>query len=69
MSDSIDIDAEAAPRRLEFVCDTCLFSAYASGAGPWPRCPRCGIRLTPDSDEPPARRPLHRVFAAKKAPP
>ena len=39
MSDSIDIDAEAAPRRLEFVCDTCLFSAgLRADAGPWPRC-------------------------------
>ena len=67
MSDAID--AEVAPRRIEFCCDVCLFSAYASDAGPWPRCPRCGIKLTPDIiDAPRVRVTRERVTGAKRAP-
>ena len=51
---------EAPARRLEFVCATCLRSAYALDTDPIPRCPRCGIRMTADSDEPMTRGPMHR---------
>jgi hypothetical protein len=54
---------EAPPRRLEFVCPTCLASRYGYDDGPWPRCQRCGgIRMTPDSDEPPRVASNHRVI-------
>jgi hypothetical protein len=42
---------------VEFCCSVCLFSVMAADDGPWPRCPRCRIKLTPDCDLPPARPP------------
>jgi hypothetical protein len=48
-------DTETHARRIEFVCAVCLHSAYALDIDPRPRCPRCLIRMTPDSDEPPRR--------------
>jgi hypothetical protein len=39
-------------QRIEFVCDRCLHSVMARDTAKPPRCPRCGIKLTPDSDEP-----------------
>jgi hypothetical protein len=39
-------------QRIEFCCDRCLFATMASDTGRWPRCPRCEIKLTPDSDLP-----------------
>ena len=61
-------DIAVHPRKLEYVCATCLFSVMGTDVMPIPWCPRCGIRLTPDDpDTPRARQPLHRVIAAAPA--
>ena len=63
MTDILDLP----PRSIEFCCDSCLRSIRSLDTEPIPRCARCGIRMTPDSDEP-ARRPvLHRVMAQPDA--
>lgn len=40
----------------EFVCDRCLRSCSASDLACWPRCARCGIRMTQDISEPMPRK-------------
>lgn len=47
MTDTID-DLAPQPRSLEFVCDRCLHAQKGNDMQPIPRCPRCGIKLTPD---------------------
>jgi hypothetical protein len=52
MTDRID---QAPSRKIEFVCERCLFAVYALDTDPVPTCPRGHGRLTPDCDEPAAR--------------
>jgi len=44
--------------RVEYCCPRCLASAYVADDDPRPRCRRCLVVMEPDSDEPPARKPL-----------
>ena len=39
-------------RKVEFVCSVCLASVQGRYDDPIPRCPRCLIKMLPDSDEP-----------------
>jgi hypothetical protein len=67
MSDSIE--AEAAPRRLEFCCPTCLCSRIGYDTDRPPRCERCQVRmLADDLDQPRVRVHRERVMGAKRAP-
>jgi hypothetical protein len=45
--------SDAVPsRRIEFVCDICLHSAYVLDTAKPPHCPHAHGAMTPDSDEP-----------------
>jgi hypothetical protein len=58
---------DAPARRLEFVCAVCLASAMGRDDDPIPKCERCGIRMTPDSDEPLTRYKRSPVTPQRKA--
>jgi hypothetical protein len=45
-------DAVLHSRRIEFVCDVCLHSAYALDTAKPPHCPHAHGAMTPDSEEP-----------------
>ena len=45
-------DAVLHSRRIEFVCNVCLHSAYALDTAKPPHCPHAHGAMTPDSDEP-----------------
>ena len=45
-------DAVRHSRRIEFVCDVCLHSAYALDTAKPPHCPHAHGAMTPNSDEP-----------------
>jgi hypothetical protein len=66
MTDTI---ADAGYRMIEFVCDACLHSTVASDTGRWPRCPRCGIKLTPDDLTAPQSRSTGRATGRPKGRP
>ena len=55
-------------RKIEFVCAICLHAVYALDTDPIPRCPRCLIRMLPDSDEPRTRPPQAVIGRARGRP-
>ena len=54
--------------KIEFVCSICLRSVFSSDLAPIPRCPCCGIKLTPDSDEPKTRYSSQRPLMIRRKP-
>jgi len=44
-------DAVLHSRRIEFVCNVCLHSAYALDTAKPPHCPHAHGAMTPDSNE------------------